>query len=197
MQLVKLLLDLGPLVVFFFVFSTAGDGRYDALLPQILSGRVNALFPATAVFMLATIVALAATWIVFRKVSVMPLVTAVLVFVLGGLTLYLANETFFKMKPTLVYLLFAALLAGGMATGRVFLRMLFDEAFRLTAEGWRLLTWRWIFFFLALALLNEFVWRFLSTEWWVWLKVFGFLPLTLLFAMAQIGLIQRHATDEE
>jgi intracellular septation protein len=197
MQLVKLLLDLGPLVAFFFVFATGGDGRYDALLPLMLSGKANPFFPATAVFMATTLISLAGTYATFRKVAVMPLITAILVFVFGGLTLYLADETFLKMKPTFVYLLFATLLAGGMAIGRPFLRMLFDEAFQLSSEGWRLLTWRWTFFFIFLALLNELVWRSFPTDIWVKLKVFGFLPLTMLFAVAQMGLIQKYRSDDD
>lgn len=196
MQLVKLLLDLGPLVVFFTVFALGGDGRFDPLLPEMLSGRVNAFFPATAAFMLTTIASLIATFAIFRKVAVMPLVTAVLVMLFGGLTLYLADETFLKMKPTFVYLLFALLLGAGMLFGRPFLRMLFDEAFQLTGEGWRILTWRWTLFFVFLALLNEFVWRTFSTDLWVKLKVFGFLPLTMLFAIAQVGLIQKYKSED-
>ena len=196
MRLIKLLLDLGPLLIFFGTWKLAGDGNgqgwlYD-WLPASLAARHNPFFPATAAFMAATIASLAAGLALFRKLEIMPLITAVMVMALGGLTLYMADETFLKMKPTFVYLLFAGILGAGMMTGRPFLKMLMGEAFELSGEGWRILTWRWVWFFLFLALLNEFVWRNFSTGLWIKIKVFGFLPLTMAFAIAQIGLLQRH-----
>lgn len=174
--LTKLVLDLGPLAVFFAVNAFAG------------------IFAATGAFMVAVIVALAASRILLGRFSPMPLFTAVLVLVFGGLTLFLNDATFIKIKPTALYLLFAVLLLAGLAFNRLFLQMLMSEAFQLTEEGWRKLTVRWAWFFLFLALLNEVVWRNFSTDAWVSFKVFGLLPLTLLFGALQFGLLQRHAS---
>ena len=127
----------------------------------------------------------------------MPLITALFVLVFGGLTIYLQDETFIKIKPTIIYLLFAGLLLGGLAVNRVFLKSVMGELFQLDAVGWRLLTYRWAGFFLVLALLNEAVWRNVSTSTWVSFKVFGLLPLTLIFAALQTGLLQRHAKPRD
>ena len=126
----------------------------------------------------------------------MPVVTAVIVVVFGGLTLALQNETFIKLKPTLVYLLFAATLLGGLVFKKPLLGMVFDSVFNLTDEGWRKLTLRWGVFFLVLAVLNEIVWRNFSTDAWVNFKVFGFLPITMIFAAAQFPLLQRYSVPE-
>ena len=199
MPLIKLLLDLGPLVVFFAVWSMSGgeNGILDAYLPEALSGKNNAFFPATVALMVATLISLVASFAIFRKLPTMPLVTAVLVMVFGGLTLYMADETFLKMKPTFIYLLFALVLGVGMLLNRPFLKLLFDEAFSLTPEGWRVLTWRWTIFFVFLAVLNEVVWRNFSTDIWIKVKVFGFISLTMVFAVAQVGIIQRFDDSEE
>jgi intracellular septation protein len=125
----------------------------------------------------------------------MPVVTAVLVVVFGGLTFWLDDPRFIKIKPTIINLLFAGVLIGGLITRRPLLKMLFGEAFNLTEEGWRKLSVRWTLFFLVLAALNEVVWRNYSEAAWVNFKVFGILPLTLVFAMAQIGLIKRHEAN--
>ena len=125
----------------------------------------------------------------------MPVVTAVLVVVFGGLTFWLDDPRFIKIKPTIINLLFAGVLIGGLITRRPLLKMLFGEAFNLTEEGWRKLSVRWTLFFLVLAALNEVVWRNFSEAAWVNFKVFGILPLTLVFAMAQIGLIKRHEAN--
>lgn len=170
--LVKLLIDAGPLVAFFIAYVRAD------------------LMTATAVLMAATLVALVAAYALERRIALMPLISAGLVAVFGGLTLWLADETFIKMKPTIVYLLFAAALLGGLALGKAFLKPLFQMAFHLTEEGWRILTLRWGIFFIAMAVLNEIIWRNFSTDLWVDLKVFGFLPLTMLFALAQIPLVR-------
>ncbi|GAB4228748.1 MAG: septation protein A [Methyloligellaceae bacterium] len=171
----KLALDLGPLLVFFAINATYG------------------IFAATAVFMAAVIAALVASRVLLGAISPMPVVTAVLVLVFGGLTLYLHDETFIKLKPTILYILFASLLLAGLAFRRLFLQMLMQDAFSLTEAGWRKLTVRWALFFLFLAGVNELVWRTQTTDFWVSFKVFGLLPLTLAFAALQIGLLQRHS----
>jgi len=178
--LIKLALDLGPLLVFFGV--NAGFG----------------IFPATAAFMVAVIASLAATWILAREIPPMPLITAVFVLVFGGLTLYLNDDLFIKLKPTIVNALFAAILFTGLARRQSLLKPLLQSVMELTAEGWRLLTWRWAWFFVVLAILNEIVWRNFSTDFWISFKLFGTLPLTIVFGAAQMGLMRRYAppTDE-
>jgi intracellular septation protein len=172
--LIKLLIDLGPLLAFFITYARAG------------------IYWATGVLMVATVLALVASWTVFGRLLVMPVVTAVLVVVFGGLTFWLDDPRFIKVKPTIINLLFAGVLLAGLIARRPLLKMLFGEAFNLTEEGWRKLSVRWAVFFLVLAGLNETVWRNFSEAAWVNFKVFGILPLTLVFAMAQIGLIRRY-----
>jgi intracellular septation protein len=195
----KLLLDLGPLLIFFFA-----NSRPELFAPllapflpdAILTGERAGIFVATAVFIPAILAALAISYALTRHIAIMPVVTAVIVVVFGGLTLMLQNETFIKLKPTLVYLLFAATLLGGLAFKKPLLGMVFDSVFNLTDEGWRKLTRRWGLFFVAMAVLNEIVWRNVSTDTWVSFKVFGFLPLTFLFAAAQFPLLQKYAVPE-
>lgn len=182
-QGLKLLVELGPLVLFFLVNWQAG---------KHLSDPKQAIFWATGCFMAATVVSLLASKYLFRKVAVMPLVTGVFVMVFGGLTLYLQDEQFIKMKPTIVNAIFSALLFSGLLMDRIFLKMVFGDVMRLTEPGWRKLTIRWALFFAFLALLNEVVWRFYSTDTWVTFKVFGIMPLTMVFAMAQIGLLKKY-----
>ena len=175
--LLKLTLDLGPLILFFFANSRYG------------------IFVATATFMIAVLAALAASYTLTRHLPIMPVVTAIIVLVFGGLTLFLHNATFIKIKPTILYALFGAVLLGGLVVGKSFLGVIFDQLFHLTEEGWRKLTWRWAIFFLALAVLNEIVWRNSSTNVWVDFKVFGVLPLTFLFGAAQFPLIKKYAVE--
>jgi len=174
----KLLIELGPLLIFFGVNAAYG------------------IFAGTAAFMVATIIALGLAWWLYRKVPVMPVVSAVLVLAFGGLTLYLHDETFIKLKPTIVYTMFAILLIGGLVVRKPVLAFLFGPVFNLTDEGWRKLTIRWVVFFLAMAVLNEFVWRNFSTDHWVSFKAFGFLPITFLFAMSQVPLMQRFGVED-
>ncbi len=173
-QLLKLLVEVGPLVVFFVMNARAG------------------IFWGTGAFMVAIVISLIASRILFGRVPVMPLVTGVFVLVFGGLTLWLQDEQFIKIKPTLVNALFAGALFTGLLTGRSLLKIVFGEVFRLTDEGWRKLTLRWAFFFTFLAVLNEVVWRSFSTDVWVSFKVFGIMPLTMIFAIAQMGLLKQH-----
>jgi intracellular septation protein len=174
--LLRLALEIGPLVVFF-----------------VVNSRTN-IFRGTAAFMIAIVIALAVSWFLERRVPIMPLVTAVFVLVFGGLTLYLEDSLFIKLKPTIVNCLFATILLGGLATGRSFLKPVMGEAFQMNEQGWRRLTLRWAGFFLLLAALNEFVWRNYDESVWVKFKVFGIMPLTMLFAISQMGLIRRHHT---
>jgi len=129
---------------------------------------------------------------VTRHVPMMAIVTAVVVIVFGTLTLVLHDETFIKVKPTIVYTLFAAILGGGLLFGRSFIAIMFDQMFNLTPQGWRALTLRWALWFLAMAVLNEIIWRTQSTDVWVTFKAFGMVPLTMLFAVTQMPLIKRH-----
>ncbi len=168
------LADYGPLAVFFVAYF-----RWD-------------LFVATAALIAATGVALAIAWLGERRLPLMPLVTAGIVAVFGGLTLWLQDETFIKMKPTIVQLIFAAVLLGGLVLKRPLLRYLLGTALALDDAGWRRLTLRWAVFFAVMAGLNELVWRTQSTDFWVSFKVFGILGLTFAFALAQMPLVMKH-----
>ncbi|MCK0197533.1 septation protein A [Ancylobacter sp. 6x-1] len=175
--LVKFALEMGPLVVFFVANGKAG------------------IYAATGAFMVATFVALALMWILARKIAVMPLVSAAVVLVFGTLTLWLQDDHFIKMKPTIVNGLFAVALLGGLAFGRPLMTYVLGDVFQLKAEGWRRLTIRWGVFFLVMAVLNEVVWRSVSTDAWVAFKTFGYLPLTFIFALAQAPLLTRYAEE--
>lgn len=173
-QWVKFALEMGPLLVFFVANSRFG----------IVTG--------TAVFMVATMVALAASWLLARKIPVLPLVSGVFVLVFGGLTVWLQDDLFIKLKPTIVNTLFGLILLGGLATGRNFLKMALDSAFQVTEDGWRILAVRWGLFFLLLAIINEVVWRSVSTDVWVNFKVFGIMPLTVVFSLTQIPVLLKY-----
>lgn len=193
--LIKLALDLGPLLLFFFANSR--PALFEPLLRPIIpaavaTGERSGIFVATAVFMVAILVALVASYLLTRRLPTMALVSAVVVVVFGGLTLVLQDELFIKLKPTIIYLLFAGTLFGGIAFGKNLLAMVFDQMFHLTAEGWRKLTVRWALFFLFLGVLNEAVWRTQSTDTWVAFKVFGVMPLTFVFAALQYPLLTKY-----
>lgn len=176
---VKLFLDFGPLLGFFIGYKLAG-----------LSG-------ATVVLIAATVISLAVIYAVERKIALAPLISGLLVATLGGLTLLFNDERFIKIKPTLVNGAFAIiLLAGVYGFKRGLLKYVLDMAFHLTEQGWLILSRRWGFYFLALAGLNEVVWRSFSTEAWVNFKVFGLFGLTIIFALAQMRLIQRYRAGD-
>jgi len=189
----KLALELGPLLVFFFANSR---GEWLAGKFPLLADFGGPIFIATGLFMAATAIALAASWLLTRTLPVMPLVSGIVVLVFGALTLYLQDELFIKMKPTIVNTLFGVTLLGGLAFGKSLLGYVLESAFRLDAEGWRKLTLRWGVFFLFLAVVNEIVWRLFSTDFWVAFKVWGIMPITILFTMSQMPLIMRHSLDE-
>lgn len=154
------------------------------------------LMPATAALMVATGLALVLSLAIARRVPMMPLITAVIVGVFGGLTLWLQDETFIKMKPTIVEALFSIILLGGLAFGKPLLKPLMSAAWPMEDEGWRKLTWRFAWFFAAMAVLNEIVWRTQSTDFWVSFKVFGLMILTLAFAVCQAPLMKRYAIED-
>jgi len=196
--LLKLALDMGPLLLFFFANSRPAlfMPLVGPLLPAAASGEKAGIFVATAVFMVAILVALVVSYALTRHLPVMAMVTAVIVVVFGGLTLVLHDDTFIKMKPTIIYLLFGGILLGGMLFNKPLLAVVFDSVFDLTEEGWRKLTLRWALFFLALAIVNEAIWRTQSTDFWVNFKVFGVIPLTFVFAALQYPLMMKHAAPE-
>jgi intracellular septation protein len=189
----KLALELGPLLVFFF-----GNLRGEWLGQHFpaLAAVGGPLFIATALFMVATVLSLIVSKIVFKHLPVMPFISGVIVLVFGGLGIWLQDETFIKMKPTIVNSLFACVLLGGLAFGKPLLGYVFNAAFQLTDEGWRKLTFRWGVFFIFLAISNEIVWRHFSDDVWVNFKVWGTMPITVLFTLAQMPLIMRYALPE-
>jgi len=170
----KLALEMGPLVVFFLANQKAG------------------IFAATGLFMAAVLLSLVVSYALTRHLPVMPMVTAVVVLVFGGLTLWFHDELFIKLKPTIVNSLFGTVLLGGLWFGRPLLPVVLDTVFQLTDEGWRKLTFRWGLFFFVLAAINEVVWRTQTLDTWVNFKVFGIMPLTVAFALAQTPLILKH-----
>lgn len=175
----KFALEIGPLLIFFIANARAG------------------IFAGTAVFMVAIVIALAVSYALTRHLPVMALVSAFVVLVFGGLTLILHDELFIKLKPTIIYVLFAAVLIGGLIFRKPLLAVVFGQVFNLTQEGWRKLTVRWIIFFFVLAAINEIVWRTQTTDFWVSFKVFGVVPLTFLFAALQYPLLVKYDAGEK
>ncbi|MBL8710443.1 MAG: septation protein A [Rhodospirillaceae bacterium] len=173
----KPVVDFGPIILFFIAFKMAG------------------LMAATAILVGATILLLALNYAITRHVALMPLVTAIVVTIFGGLTLWLDDERFVKLKPTIVQALFALILFGGLILRRPTLKYVLGEALKMSDDGWRQLTWRFALFFTAMAILNEIVWRTVSTDLWVDFKVFGIIGLTMLFSIAQVPLMKRHMVE--
>lgn len=171
--IIKLATEIGPLILFF-----------------VANAKFN-IFAATATFMVAIVVSLVVSWVMTRHLPIMAIVSAVIVLVFGSLTLVLHDETFIKVKPTIIYGLFGAVLAAGLALGRPLIAVVFGQVLDLTDEGWRKLTLRWTAFFFVMAALNEIVWRTQTTDFWVAFKLFGAVPLTFVFAVAQYPLMKR------
>ena len=188
----KLVLELGPLVVF-FLGNSYGE-RLAKWFPTL--GELGGpLFIATGLFMAATVISLVASKIIVGKLPLMPLVSGVVVLAFGGLSIWLQNEMFIKMKPTIINTLFGVVLLGGLLFGSSLLGYVFNSAFQLDQEGWDKLTLRWGLFFIFLAILNEVVWRNFSTDAWVTFKVWGTMPITILFTLSQMPLIMKHSVE--
>ena len=179
---VKLAIDLGPLLVFFAVNS-------------LMSGPLK-IFYATGAFMMAMLAAMMISQIKYRHISPMLWFSGIMVLILGGLTIWLHNETFIKLKPTIYYTIAAGLLAFGMATKRNLLELVLGSAYPgLSERGWALLTRNWILFFIAMAVVNEAVWRNTSTDFWVAFKLWGALPATFIFALANVPMLMKHGLE--
>ena len=178
---IKFATDFGPLLIFFIIYFSNENDLKTAITP----------------FIIATIISLIVVYILERKISMVPLLSGVLITLFGGLTLYFDNKIFFYMKPTIINLLFALILFfGKYFTKKPLLRIFFQSAFDLEDEGWKKLNYRWIGFFIFVAILNEAVWRTQSEAFWVNFKVWGLLPITFLFVAAQISLINKHKLKE-
>ena len=190
----KMALELGPLLIFFFA-NLRGEwliGKF-----PVLSAMGGPLLVATGLFMAATAISLVVSRIMFKHLPMMPLISGVVVMIFGTLSIWLQDETFIKMKPTIVNALFGFTLLGGLLFGKSLLGYVFNAAFQLDDEGWRKLTWRWGIFFLFLAVLNEVVWRNFSDDFWVNFKVWATMPITVVFTLAQMPLIIRHQLSTE
>jgi intracellular septation protein len=173
-QLLKLLIELGPLIIFF-----------------VVNSKVD-IYWGTGSFVAATLAALVASKLLFGKIPMMLLISAVLVTVFGGLTIWLQDDRFIKVKPTIIYSISGLTLLGGLYFNKSLFKHVLGETMRMTEEGWSKLTFRWGSFFLFLAILNEVVWRSVSTDTWISFKLFAIFPLTMLFAVFQVGLMKRH-----
>ena len=178
-SIAKLLIDIGPLAVFFIFYTRSG--LQEAILP----------------LMIATVIAVLVSYVLEKKIPIMPTLGAGIVLIFGGLTIYFNDETFIKMKPTIINAVFAIILYGGIIFKKPLLKYLLGAALKLEEEGWKILTQRWIAFFIALAVLNEVVWRTQTTDLWVNFKVFGILPITFIFTMSQFPLIKKYQIQEE
>ena len=193
-QLIKLGLELGPLILFFFV-----NARGKSLLegnPWLSGIFPGPIFLATGVFMIAMIISLVLSWVILKRIAVMPIVTGVVVLVFGGLTLYLQDDMFIKMKPTIANVMFGGVLLGGLMFGQSLLRYVFGDVYKLHPRGWSILTMRWGVFFFLLALLNEVVWRNFTTDQWVAFKVWGIMPITIVFSLMQMKILSTYAQDK-
>lgn len=190
----KFALELGPLLVFFFV-NSRGEKLAESF--PILAKFGDPIFMATGLFMIAMVISLALSLVLTKSIPIMPLVTLGVVLIFGGLTLYLQDEIFIKMKPTIVNVLFGSALFIGLFFGKSVLKYVFGAAFNLKEEGWQILTRRWGMFFFFLAALNEVVWRNYSTDFWVAFKVWGTMPITMIFAIVQMGVVTKYALSEE
>ncbi len=177
----KFLTDFGPLIIFFYYYYDSGKDLRIAIPP----------------FIIATAIALLITWILEKKIPKMPLVSGILITLFGGLTIYFNNPVFIYVKPTIINILFGlALIFGRYFTNEPVLKKLMGKSITLKDEGWEILNKRWIYFFFALAILNEAVWRTQSEEFWVNFKVWGLLPITFIFTAFQISLINKYKINE-
>ncbi len=189
----QLALELGPLIVF-FIANAFGKQLIETI--PLFHGFDDPLYPATAFFMVAMAISLVLSWLLLKRIAVMPVVTAVVLAVFGTLTFIFQDTTFIKIKPTIVNALFGTVLLGGLLFRQSLLKYVFGEVYKLKPEGWLVLTVRWGIFFFVLAALNEVVWR-LFPDYWVPFKVWGVMPLTILFSVSQLPVLSKYAPEPE
>lgn len=193
--MLKLALEMGPLVLFFLANSRPALFRplLEPIMPAaLLEGEKAGIFAATFVLMISVVVSLFISWRLTKHLPVMPVVTCIAVVFFGALTFFFHDDLFIKLKPTIVNVIFGTVLLGSLAFNKLLLPVVLDSVMHLTQEGWRKLTVRWGIFFFILAALNEIVWRTQTTDFWVSFKVFGIMPITIAFALAQVPLILKH-----
>ena len=180
-SLIKFITDFGPLIIFFSFYYKSGKNLQIAIPPLVI----------------ATIISIIIVWILEKKIPFVPLLGGVLITFFGGLTIYFENPVFIYMKPTIINIIFAiALFFGKYFTSEPILKKILGKTMPLNNEGWNKLNSRWIFFFVFLAILNEFIWRTQSEEFWVNFKVWGMMPITIIFTAFQIPLINKYKLDE-
>jgi len=186
-QIIKLLIEIGPIVVFFYANGTYSD-----------ADGAGGIIPATKIFMVAMIISMIFSKIIFKKIAIMLWVSAGLVAIFGGLTIYFDNEIFIKVKPTILYGLFAATLLGGYAFGKPFIKNLMEAGFPPMEEiAWMKMSRNWGLFFVGCAILNEILWRNLSNADWIATKIWVFIPLSFIFALAQMPIVMKYQLDED
>ncbi len=193
-QLVKFALELGPLLVF-FIGNLFGERLNKSVFA--FAGFDDPIYPATILFMIAMVTSIALSAILLRKVAVMPLVTAIIVIVFGGLTIAFKDPTFIKIKPTITNCFFGLTLLGGLLFKQSLLKLVFGDVYKLQPRGWHILTFRWGVFFLLLAVINEVLWRNFSADVWLAFKVWGVMPLTVLFSLSQLPVLSKYAPPTE
>jgi len=190
----KFALEMGPLLLYFIAYFR-GTWLIDNI--SLFSNFKDPIFPATAIFMVAAVLALTISLVVMRQILIMPLVSGIVIVIFGGLSLWFQNDIFAKLKPTIINSLFALVLFGGLYFKKSLLSFVLGPAFRLDEAGWRKLTLRWAWFFVVLAVLNEVVWRSFGTDSWMTYRTFGPMALSFLFIIVQMPLIMHHSLDKE
>lgn len=186
-QIIKMLIELGPIVVFFYANSQYAD-----------ESGLGGIIPATKIFMVAMAISMVLSKVILKKITSMLWISAALVGVFGGLTIYFNNEIFIKLKPTILYSMFAIILLGGYAVGKPFIKNLMEAGFPPLEEiAWMKMSRNWGFYFIGCAILNEYIWRNYSNADWLWSKIWIFMPLSFVFAMAQMPLIMKHQIEED
>lgn len=190
----KMILEVGPVVIFVLAYNFGAPYAPMLGLPEAVH---KPIFLGTLVLMVLTPLAILVSWLVTRTIPAMPLVTLTIVLVFGAIAIYTQDPFYKKVQPTIVNMIFATVLLGGLWFGKSVLKMVMDTAFELDDEGWTKLTWRWGVFFIFLAGVNEFVWRMFSEEFWVGFKLWGMTSLTLAFVISQMPTMMRHAIEAE
>ncbi|ALE03256.1 septation protein A [Bartonella ancashensis] len=190
----KFCLEMGPLLIFFLA-NYKGEWLINNI--ELFKNFSKPIFPATIIFMISIVIALITSWVIVRTIIIMPLISGVLVLIFGFLTIWLNDDTFIKVKPTIINGLFATILFGSLFFGKPLLHYFFNNTLKLDEQGWKKMTYSWAFFFVFLAFVNEIVWRNFSDNFWATFKVFGVMPMTILFTLTQIPIMMKHSIKDD